>query len=171
MEVGELEKRNQNNTHIPYCLGANDDHLWDEPSEASCMHFPLCNTYPSWLSFPELSFTIIPMSVNYQLGLHTTKLQMVTIDWTTDVTSFHSDVTYIEFSNQLYAKSLRASPPILQNAGWIILTISSSQLVCKPGDPPMTCIQGDKTRKKQKQDESHWHLGNRRGIWSLSFVV
>jgi hypothetical protein len=68
-------------------------------------------------------------------------------------------------------KLVRASPPILQNAGWIILTISSSQLVCKPGDPPMTCIQGDKTRKKQKQDESHWHLGNRRGIWSLSFFV
>jgi hypothetical protein len=35
----------------------------------------------------------------------------------------------------------------------------------------MTCIHGDKTRKKPKQDESHWHLGNRRGIWSLSFVV
>ena len=65
----------------------------------------------------------------------------------------------------------RASPPILQNARWIILTISSSQLVCNPGDPPMTCTQGDKTLKKQKQDKSHWHLGNRRGIRSLSFVV
>ena len=65
----------------------------------------------------------------------------------------------------------RASPPILQNARWIILTISSSQLVCNSGDPPMTCTQGDKTLKKQKQDKSHWHLGNRRGIRSLSFVV
>ena len=67
--------------------------------------------------------------------------------------------------------SIRASPPILQNAGWSILRISLSHLVCKPGDPPMTSIQGDKIRKKQKQDESHWHLGSRRGIWSLSFVV
>ena len=34
----------------------------------------------------------------------------------------------------------------------------------------MTCIQGDKTRKKQKQDESHWHLGNQRGIWSCPLL-
>ena len=75
------------------------------------------------------------------------------------------------FTPRLYVGIMRASPPILQNAEWIILTISSSQLVCKPGDPPMICIQGDKTRKKQNQDDTHGHLGNRRGIWSLSFVV
>ena len=58
------------------------------------------------------------------------------------------------FSTQSYSCKLtwwfRASSPILQNAGWIILTISSSQLVCKPGDPPMTCVQGDINKEKTK---------------------
>lgn len=56
-------------------------------------------------------------------------------------TSSLSNMCSFLFLSSVVRKGFRSSPPIWQNVGWIILiTISSSQLVCKQGDILMTCI-------------------------------